>query len=118
MSTLSSSITSFINFIIHLFRLKQLCTFVKADQVAPNPVRWDVSRSLFTKETQLMQTLRRAEVLTIKDDASNLGTLVLMGDSGLRNQGRIALFEKIVTAVVSKMNKFHNTEVENFLCTS
>ncbi|VDO84444.1 unnamed protein product [Haemonchus placei] len=87
-------------------RLKQLSMYGKVEAAEPSPgVSWNLVDATHRLESKLLQTLRRAEVASMRENVANTARLVLMTDGGQRLHGRLAALNHIAGSVLRKMGR-------------
>ncbi|XGW21489.1 hypothetical protein V3C99_004448 [Haemonchus contortus] len=87
-------------------RLKHLSMYGKVEAAEPSPgVSWNLVDATHRLESKLLQTLRRAEVASMRENVANTARLVLMTDGGQRLHGRLAALNHIAGSVLRKMGR-------------
>ncbi|KAJ1373163.1 hypothetical protein KIN20_035504 [Parelaphostrongylus tenuis] len=94
-------------------RLKQLSMYGKIEPAEVLPgVAWDFVDVSHRLESKLLQTLRRPEVASMRENIASMASLVLMTDGGQRLHGRLAALNHIAGSVLRKMNRKGQVDTE------
>ncbi|CAJ0594064.1 unnamed protein product [Cylicocyclus nassatus] len=94
-------------------RLKQLSMYgkIEAAEVASG-VPWNLVDTAHRLETKLLQTLRRPEVVSMRETIASMARLVLVTDGGQRLHGRLAALNHIAGSVLRKMSRKGQMDAE------
>uniref|UniRef100_A0A1I7WZU0 HET domain-containing protein n=1 Tax=Heterorhabditis bacteriophora TaxID=37862 RepID=A0A1I7WZU0_HETBA len=95
------------------FRVKQLSFFGKIERIENSPsVKWNLEEAMMRCELHLMQTLRRVDVVQLREELAALARGVLLSDGGQRLHGRIAAVNHIAGTVLKKMHRKGHPEID------
>ncbi|EPB74623.1 FATC domain protein [Ancylostoma ceylanicum] len=94
-------------------RLKQLSMYGKIEPAEiSSGITWNLVDTAHRLETKLLQTLRRPEVVSMRENIASMARLVLVTDGGQRLHGRLAALNHIAGSVLRKMSRKGQLDAE------
>ncbi|RCN23778.1 hypothetical protein ANCCAN_30534, partial [Ancylostoma caninum] len=94
-------------------RLKQLSMYGKIEPAEiSSGITWNLVDTAHRLETKLLQTLRRPEVVSMRENIASMARLVVVTDGGQRLHGRLAALNHIAGSVLRKMSRKGQLDAE------